>query len=894
MLPLWKKASITTKFATGFGVFLLLLVMIAITGYYSLDSVHNAERTIRISAGVQELVLEMERGMEKARRLHSDFFLYYPLIGFTKAYDLYAHPSALKINKVLQDSARLKEMLKDPHIYTALQNNHIDLNLYVSSARRFAQTSAESIALIRELAAPKDGLETLFRQYTAALEKEIETHSSLNELFDEMASFSKDYLINRQRSSMQSSFNVFTQLKGAITKDPSLSDEEKRTALGLLAKWKETAEKILSVDVDLKSKFTDFSLQTEATEPASTTLIRLAKEDVALAQKNISRAHKSALIIMAVITATGLLLAIAMAKLLNRTITENIISLTRSAESFQQGNLDSTAHGEGPDELGRLAQTFNTMAAKIRELVNTLEQKVEERTVELSESEKRFRAIVENTTQGILIADGKTTEFLYANPAITTMLGYENSENILGKKLADIHPEGSRKQMRDDFAAMIEGKIRMVSDIPCTKKDGTTFFADIVTGKVNFAGRTCLVGFFMDTTEKRNLQAQLERARKMEAIGLLAGGVAHDLNNILSGIVSYPELILLQLPPESGFRRPLEAIHESGKRAAAVVSDLLTVARGVASPKETTDLNSLIAEYFSSPEHLDIQSSHVRITCRKIFDPCLTLISCSSIHIKKCLLNLMLNAMEAIDDEGVITIATQNLQLDESKAEITGLPPGLYAVLTFSDTGHGIKEQDLEHIFEPFYTKKAMGKSGTGLGLAVVWNTMHDHGGTITVKSSEKGTTFHLYFPKTDQPLQSKNGQMPMDKLRGNKESILVIDDEAQQLDIAGRILNTLNYDAHCVQSGEEAVAYLAKNRVDLILLDMIMSPGLSGLDTFKRIIELHPNQKAVIVSGFAASEEVRMVQILGARGFLKKPYSIQELGESVKEELQSKKISFQ
>jgi PAS domain S-box-containing protein len=544
------------------------------------------------------------------------------------------------------------------------------------------------------------------------------------------------------------------------------------------------------------------------------------------------------------------------------------------------------------DELGQLARSFNAMATRIRELVDNLEQKVVERTAELTESEKRFKAIVENTSQGILIIDTTTTEFLYANPAIAEMFGYNNPEDLVGKEVADIHPEESGKGIMTGFFDMVAGKRRLASDVPCLRKNKTTFFADIVSGEVNFADKTCLAAFFMDTTEKRNLQAQLERARKMEAIGLLAGGVAHDLNNILSGIVSYPELLLLQIPADSALRKPLIAIHESGKRAAAVVSDLLTVARGVASIRETADLNHLILEYLCSPEHLEVQSSHMHITCRKDLDPNLAHISCSPIHIKKCILNLVINAMEAIDHEGILTISTRNREIVWSAEANAGIQPGQYAVLSLSDTGHGIKEEDLGHIFEPFYTKKTMGKSGTGLGLAVVWNSVQDHGGTITVESSRQGTTFHLFFPATDQQISVRGRNATLEELRGDGESVLAVDDEPQQLDITKRILKTLNYDAHCVQSGEEAVAFMEKGRADLILLDMIMTPGINGLQTYERILQHHPGQKAIIVSGFAESSNVRMAQSLGVQGFIKKPFSIEQLGQAIKDELERGKIN--
>jgi PAS domain S-box-containing protein len=885
----WKNFSITTKFISGFTFLLLLLVAITITSYLTLGHVREAEKTIQVSTKIQGMILEMEWNTEKARRLHGDFFLQYPGIGFTRAYNLYARQSEQHITDVIQISTKLQQILSATKVSNILQKDKINLNIYLSSAQRFADTSRESVKLIKELADPDDGLEAGFENTTLALQHETAENNNLREPFEKMVSFSKDYLLDRQRFSMQLAFNMLTILRRTIGNDTTLQVIHKQRMQFLLTQWQEIAEKILAIDVKIQSKFKDFALQEETIDPISTMLITQAQQDVDRAQQKITRAHRLAAIILATITIVSLFFAVIIALIFNNTITTKVVKLTQKAEKLQQGSLDVTADEDCTDELGKLAHTFNVMAARIKELVDNLEQKVDERTAELALSEQRFKAIVENTTQGILIIESKTMKFLYANPAMITMLGYSEGAELTGKGVVDIHPEQYLQDIKASFMKAVEGKIQFISGIPCLRKDGTTFYADVARGEVQYAGRPCLVGFFMDTTETRSLQDQLERARKMEAIGLLAGGVAHDLNNILSGIVSYPELILLQLPPDSALKRPLYAIHESGKRAAAVVSDLLTVARGVASVMEVTDLNSLILEYLESPEHLEIQLSHVHVDCKKDLDPSLAHISCSPVHIKKCILNLIMNAMEAIENEGSITLSTRNQRVDEESGNKIGIKHGQYVVLSISDTGHGIQEKDLEHIFEPFYTKKVMGKSGTGLGLTVVWNSVQDHGGNIVVESNRQGTAFHLFFPATNQEIIEKNDRTTFETFRGNGESILVVDDEDQQLDIARRILQALNYDAYCVNSGEEAIAYMQKKSADLVLLDMIMDPGINGLQTLQQILQLHPGQKTLIVSGFAESENVHMAQNLGAQGYIKKPYSIKQLGQVIKKELQQK-----
>jgi len=383
--------------------------------------------------------------------------------------------------------------------------------------------------------------------------------------------------------------------------------------------------------------------------------------------------------------------------------------------------------------------------------------------------------------------------------------------------------------------------------------------------------------------ERARAEVKVQRSSKMEAIGLMAGGVAHDLNNILSGIVSYPELMLLKLPEDSDLRKMAEAIQDSGKRAAMIVSDLLTVARGVAIEKRIADLNKLVQEYFESPEWRIMESHSPRIHCIQEYDYDLFNISCSSVHVKKCLMNLVNNGLEAIDGDGTITISTRNQYVDKPLSRNQYMAKGEYVVLTVADSGTGISKEDMEHIFEPFYTKKKMGRSGTGLGLAIVWNTMHDHGGAVTLESNERGTLFSLYFPVVREGVAVLAERTAMLDIQGNGELILVIDDEEQQREIARQMFTVLGYQVDSVSSGEEAIQYVKEKKVDLLLLDMIMEPGINGCRTYEQISEICPGQKAIIASGFSETEDVKIAQSLGAGLFIHKPYSLSELGLAVK-----------
>ncbi|MCK5420050.1 MAG: response regulator, partial [Desulfobacterales bacterium] len=324
--------------------------------------------------------------------------------------------------------------------------------------------------------------------------------------------------------------------------------------------------------------------------------------------------------------------------------------------------------------------------------------------------------------------------------------------------------------------------------------------------------------------EKKDLQAQLQRAQKMEAIGTLAGGVAHDLNNILSGIVSYPELLLMELDESSPLRKPILTIQKSGEKAAAIVQDLLTLARRGVAATEVVNLNSIVSEYLLSPEHEKLQIDHPDVRVVRNLEANLLNILGSPVHLSKTIMNLVSNAAEAMLDGGKLVIRSENRHEDKPKNAFDDIGKGDYVTLTIEDTGIGMAAEDIERVFEPFYTKKSMGRSGTGLGMAVVWGTVKDHRGYIDIKSEEgKGTAITLYFPVTRQELIKEVNLVSLEEIKGRGESILVVDDVKEQRQIASEMLKKLGYGVTTVASGEEAVNHIHHHSADLIVLDMIM-----------------------------------------------------------------------
>ncbi len=504
----------------------------------------------------------------------------------------------------------------------------------------------------------------------------------------------------------------------------------------------------------------------------------------------------------------------------------------------------------------------------------------------LRKSEERFRALADLLPETIFEIDNQG-EFTYINQNGLECLGYNLNDFQTGISAFDIISIGNDNNGGAYFQQILAGhKIGLVEH-SVKRKDGRTFPAlfhssAILDGDKPVGLRGCLV----DMSEKHDLQEQIQRAQKMEAIGTLAGGVAHDLNNILSGLVSYPDLLLMQLPHDSPLRKPIRTIQSTGEKAAALVQDLLTLARRGISATEIININEIISEYFESPEMSDLKAQHPEIEITVELDPSPLNIVGSALHLSKTVMNLVSNAAEAMNSSGKVLVTTHNQYIDRPIRGYDTIDEGDYVVLTVRDTGSGIADSDIGQIFEPFFTKKKMGKSGTGLGLAVVWGAVKDHHGYIDVESSVgRGTAFRLYFPATRKQLKKNCPSCSMDAYQGKGESILVVDDMEEQRNIAVKLLSELNYDVKTVASGEDAVDFLRVQTADLIVLDMIMGT-INGLETYKRILEFRPEQRAIIASGYSETEEVKETQRLGAGPYVKKPYTMATIGIAVRSEL--------
>lgn len=548
-----------------------------------------------------------------------------------------------------------------------------------------------------------------------------------------------------------------------------------------------------------------------------------------------------------------------------------------------QSYTDESAYS--PGDLHVLSIISNTIAGAI---------KYKQAEEALRESEEKYRTLIDNIQDGVFLIYQKRMEFV--NDAFARMVGYD-VEELIGRDYRYIVSPGDRELVESRHEKRLRGE-----DVPAEyefrmlHKNGTDVYVNMHVGLMNYQDGTASMGTLKDVTgrvsveqEKRELEEKLARSEKMEAIGRLAGGVAHDLNNVLSAIVSYPDLLLMKLPQDSPLRKSIITIKQSGQRAAAIVQDLLTLARRGVTITKTENLNQVVADYLSSPEFEKLVKNHPQVHFKTQLRRDLPNIKGSAIHLAKTVMNLVANAAEAMPSGGEVLISTEGRNFGQStKGYYHAIEKGQYAVLTVSDNGVGIAPEDLGKIFDPFYTKKIMERTGTGLGMSVIWGTVEDHKGFIDVSSTPgKGTTFKLYFPVTEEKNSNfEIANIPINKYIGKGQKILVVDDEHDQREIASVLLAELGYSVHTVPSGEEAIEYLKTNTVDLLLLDMLMPPGIDGLDTYTQILQIQPGMKAVITSGFSESDRVKQALKLGAGMYVKKPYTMEKIGLAVSREL--------
>jgi len=506
----------------------------------------------------------------------------------------------------------------------------------------------------------------------------------------------------------------------------------------------------------------------------------------------------------------------------------------------------------------------------------------------LRESEEKYRTLFGESKDGVVITS-RDGEVLEANDAFLHLFGYEKDE-IVGR---DIRPVYASVTDRDRFLQALESS-GFIKDYPLNgrRKDGKEIDCLLTSCLRREKDGTILGyhGIIRDVTEQKKLQWQLAQSQKIEAVSRLAGGIAHDFNNLLTVIQGFSELLLSDRKEADGDYEDLRKIHLAAQEGADLVKRILTFSRRAEMNLRPTNLNLEI-------EHTNklLERTVPRMIEIKTFlSDDLETINADHTQIEQLLLNLAVNARDAMPEGGTLTIQTDNRILDEEYCRLhLGAKPGKYALLTVSDTGGGIPKEALEHIFEPFFTTKEVGK-GTGLGLSMVYGIVQQHGGYITVYSEPgKGTTFQVYLPVLELEWDEKEFRAEEAIASGGSETILLVDDEEFLRQLGVRILQRAGYTVVTAGNGIEALEVYKEQRgkIALVILDLIM-PQMGGKKCLEELLKMDSKVRVLISSGISSGvsddAEIKQSTQFRLKGFVKKPFHVTDLLKAVRQALDS------
>ncbi|MDR7569219.1 MAG: PAS domain S-box protein [Armatimonadota bacterium] len=498
----------------------------------------------------------------------------------------------------------------------------------------------------------------------------------------------------------------------------------------------------------------------------------------------------------------------------------------------------------------------------------------------------RFQAELLECVHDAIIATDWEGRILYCNRACEALYAWR-AEEVVGRRLQDLlRPEGRSFDL-DRIRAVLQRAGRWRGELQHRREDGhLVWLSATLSVNRNEAGEAVgIVGVYRDVTEQKRLEEQLIQAQKMESLGTLAGGIAHDFNNILGSIVGYLGLIKEDLPAEATLRQYFEVVERSALRASELTRQLLGFARRGKFTVQRVQLRTLCEEVLN----LFRSTLHERIEVRTRFPEDLPEVEGDPAQLQQVVLNLCMNAKDAMPQGGVLTLELGEALADDPTSQG---PPDLrrYVVLTVRDTGVGMDDYVKSRVFEPFFTTKEPGK-GTGLGMAMVYGIVRNHGGFVDLQSEVgKGTTVQVYLPVPVESQPQPEEEAATGVAEGSGELILVVDDEEPLCNLLREVLTRRGYRVLVARSGEEAVDLYQqwRDEVDLVILDMVM-PGMSGAEAFEAILRLNPKARVLLSSGYTQEGAAGELLRKGARGFLQKPYLITELTAKVREALEPK-----
>jgi PAS domain S-box-containing protein len=505
----------------------------------------------------------------------------------------------------------------------------------------------------------------------------------------------------------------------------------------------------------------------------------------------------------------------------------------------------------------------------------------------LEESEEKYKTLTNNLHVGIYRnTGGPEGKFLEVNPAIMEMFGYKSRKDIFKIKVSDLYQNADERTAFNQKMNQ-KGYVRN-EELHLKCRDGTPIICSVSAvavkdenGKLKYYD-----GIIEDITERKKLESQFRQAQKLEAIGTLAGGIAHDFNNLLMTIQGNVSLMLFDIDSVNPNYSNLVSIEKQIQKGADLTRQLLGYARKGKYQVEPADLNQIVEETSQA-----FGRTRKQISIESTLSGNLPAIEADRGQIEQVLLNILINAADAMPSGGKLIIKTSNVNYETIKGRLYKAIPGRYVQLMISDTGTGMDKRTQERIFEPFFTTKEFGK-GTGLGLASAYGIVKSHGGYIDVESTPNlGTTFFIYLPASEQKVHHMN-ETDHSVVEGSG-NILLVDDEEMILKVGVSLLDRLGYSTLKAHNGWEAIEIFSKqnNDIDLVILDLIM-PEIGGGDVYEKLKDIDPKVKVLLSSGYSIDGQANEILERGCNGFIQKPFSIKELSEKINEILVAESAS--
>ncbi len=496
----------------------------------------------------------------------------------------------------------------------------------------------------------------------------------------------------------------------------------------------------------------------------------------------------------------------------------------------------------------------------------------------LRESEEKYRILVENADDAILIVQDETIKF--ANSKTEELAGY-SAEELWKIPFANlIHPDDRAMVSERHKRRLVEKELPSTYSFRIINKTGEELWMQLNSVLVNWEGFPAALNFLRDITQQKKLEAQLVIAQRMEALGTLAGGIAHDFNNLLMGIQGNASLMLIEKDSGDPDYDKLKNIEQYIQNGADLTRQLLGFARGGKYDAKPTNINDIIKK---SSQMFGRTRKEIKI--HRKYQKDVWTVEVDRGQVEQVLLNFYVNTWQAMPGGGELFLETENATLDENDVKPFAVDPGNYVKISITDTGVGMDEATQQRIFEPFFTTKEMGR-GTGLGLAAAYGIIKNHGGFIYVYSEKgEGATFIIYLPASEtEVIEDKK---PLKAVVKGEGTILLVDDEEMIIDVAKQLLEKLGYMVLVARSGKEAISVYGKNRarIDLIILDMIM-PDMSGGNTYDRLKEINPDIKVLLSSGYSISGQAQEILDRGCNGFIQKPFTMKTLSQKIRETL--------